>query len=204
VIAYRPCLYRNMGKALDYGQTAYQSGEYNEAIKPLTAVILSNSEQKKAAYRTRAMCYESLDQNRNAIADYKKIIDIEPGNAAIMCSTASCYRRLKEFKNGMYWVNKALSAKSGFGLAYITMGEIYEDIVMYCQDQTKRPRKPDDGLVYQMAYDEYRKASRDPNYSSLADKRMRSVKPYLQTEEEKFMTENRTELVLPCFIEILK
>jgi tetratricopeptide (TPR) repeat protein len=194
----------NMDKALDYGETASRSGEYNEAIKPLTAVILSNSDQKINAYQTRAMCYESLDQYRNAIDDYKKIIGLQPADIRIMCTIGSCYRRLKEFNSGIYWAKKALSIQPGFGLAHITMGEIYEDIVMYCQDKEKRPRRPDDGLVYQLAYDEYKKATRDPSYSSLAEKRMRSVQPYLQTEEEKFMTENRTEIILPCFIEILK
>lgn len=195
----------NMDKALDYGTTAFNSGEYNQALPPLTKVITSGSQkQKKSAYELRARCYESLDRNRDAINDYKKILDIESSNVKIMCAIGSCYRRLKEFKNGMYWANKALSTKPGFGLAHITLGEIYEDIVIFCQDKEHRSRKSDDGLVYQMAHDEYKKATRDENYSDLAAKRMRSVKPYLQTQEEKFMTENRKEVQLPCFVELVK
>jgi tetratricopeptide (TPR) repeat protein len=195
----------DMDKALDYGTTAYGSGEYNQALGPLTAVILSGSQkQKKSAYETRTKCYESLDQNRNAINDYKKILDLEPDNALTMCNTGSCYRRLKEFDNGMYWVNRALKTKSGFGLAYITLGEIYEDIVMHCQAKENRPRKPDDGLVYLKAYEAYTRAAKDPQFSALAQKRMRSVKPYLQTKEEIFMTEGRTEILNPCLKALVK
>ena len=79
------------------------------------------------------------------------------------------------------------------------MAEIYEASVVYCQDQEKRGRKYDDALVYELAYDEYKKAANDPDYKSTATKRMNSLKTVLPTQEEIFMNQNRKTLKMECY-----
>ena len=127
---------------------------------------------------------------------------MQPENAQIMCAIANVYRNKSEFTNGRYWVNKALRAKPGYGLAYITMGEIYESSVTYCQ--RGRGRKYDDGLVYEMAYAQYGKALSDPAYKMIANNRRRNLTPFLLTTEEKFMNQNRTDLKLECYTSWIK
>ena len=182
--------------AFKYGKAAYDAGEYLAALKPLNTVIKKDGKNAKA-YEIRALTLESLEKYSAAIADYKKVLELEPKNVNIMCALANDYRNLNQFSKAKYWVRKALKTKPGFGLAYITMGEIYESAVLYCQ--RNRSRKYDDGLVYELALKEYRKATKDPSFKSMALKRIRSVKPFLPTKEEVFMNQSRKNIKLKCY-----
>lgn len=188
----------NIEFAFKYGKAAYNAGEYKAALVPLQAVIEKNPDHVEA-HQLIAMADESLENYDGAIVEYKKILQVEPNNAKIMCAIASDYRSLNQFSNARYWVNKALQAKPGFGLAYMIMAEVYEAAVTYCQNKSDRKRKYDDGLVYEMAKEEYEKAMRDPNYKADARRRINNLKPYLPTEEEKFMNQNRKNLKESCY-----
>ena len=192
----------NIENTYNYGKTALDQSEYLIALEPLSRIIEKLDKNHVKAYKARAQCYEGLERNTSAINDYKKVIEIEPKNAEIMCAIASVYRNKDEFSKGRYWVNKALGAKPGYGLAYITMGEIYESSVTYCQKG--RGRKYDDGLVYEMAYVQYGKALRDTAYKGTARSRRNGLKPFLLTTEEKFMNNSRTELKITCYTSWIK
>jgi tetratricopeptide (TPR) repeat protein len=192
----------NIDNAYNYGKTALDQGEYLTALEPLSKIVEKLDTKNAKAFKARAVCYEVLERYTSAINDYKQIIDIEPQNAEIMCAIANVYRYKNEFTNGRYWINKALNTKPGFGLAYITLGEIYESAVLFCQKG--RDRKYDDGLVYEMAYAQYGKALNDPAYSSMAKSRRNGLRPFVLTKEEKFMNQNRTELKLPCYTSWIK
>jgi tetratricopeptide (TPR) repeat protein len=183
--------------AFKYGKAAYSAGEYKAALVPLS-VVIKKSPDHKEAHQLIAMCDESLEKYNDAIAEYKKILVIEPDNAEVMCAIASDYRNLDKFSSAKYWVNKALKAKPGFGLAHMIMAEVYESAVPYCQNKNKRKRKYDDGLVYELAKKEYQKALKDPNYKADARRRIEGLKPYLPTEEELFMNQNRKNLKNAC------
>jgi tetratricopeptide (TPR) repeat protein len=193
----------NIDFAFKYGKAAYNAGEYKAALTPLFAVI-SKKQDHKEAHELIAMCDESLEKYSEAIAEYKKILEIEPDNANIMCAIANDYRNLDKFSNAKYWVNRALRAKPGFGLAHMIMAEVYESAVPFCQNKNNRKRKYDDGLVYEMAKNEYAKALKDPNYKADARRRMNNLKPYLPTEEETFMNQNRKNLKDSCYASWIK
>jgi hypothetical protein len=84
------------------------------------------------------------------------------------------------------------------------MAEVYETAVPYCQNNNNRKRKYDDGLVYEMANREYEKAMKDPNFKADARRRINNLKPYLPTEEEKFMNQNRQDLKESCYTSWIK
>jgi tetratricopeptide (TPR) repeat protein len=193
----------NTDFAFKYGKAAYNAGEYKAALTPLNAVVKKNPDHVEA-HQLIAMCDESLEKYNEAIAEYKKILQVEPENAEIMCAIASDYRNLNQFSNARYWVNKALKTKPGFGLAHMIMAEVYESAVPYCQNKGNRKRKYDDGLVYEMAKAEYQKALKDPNYKADARRRINSLIPYLPTDEEKFMNQNRKNLKDSCFTSWIK
>jgi len=194
---------QNMEFAFKYGKAAYNAGEYKAALTPLLAVLKINPDHKEA-HELIAMCDESLQRYDEAIAEYKQILEKDPNNADAMCAIASDYRNLNQFSNAQYWVNRALRAKPGFGLAHMIMAEIYETAVPYCQNTNNRKRKYDDGLVYQLAKQEYEKAMQDINYKADASRRINSLKPYLPTEEELFMNQNRQNLKDPCYTSWIK
>ena len=193
----------NIEFAFKYGKAAYNAGEYKAALTPLLAVINKNPDHQEA-HELIAMCDESLEKYNDAIAEYKKVLEIEPDNAKIMCAIASDYRNLNQFPNAQYWVNRALQVKPGFGLAHMIMAEVYESAVTYCQNQDNRKRKYDDGLVYKLAKNEYEKAMKDPNYKADARRRINNLKPYLPTEEETFMNQNRENLKEACYTSWIK
>jgi tetratricopeptide (TPR) repeat protein len=203
--AYKDAYDKNsddVNNCYNYGKTALDQGEYLTALEPLSRIIEKLDNKFVNAYKARAQCFEGLERNSSSINDYKKVVELEPQNADIMCAIANVYRNKEEFSKGRYWVNKALGTKPGFGLAYITMGEIYESAVTFCQKG--RGRKYDDGLVYEKAYAQYGKAMRDPAYKGMAKSRRNGLKPYLRTKEEKFMNNDRTTLKLSCYTSWIK
>jgi len=192
----------NVNNAIKYAEEALNQGKYLEALGPLSHVIEKLDPKNVKAYGLRASCNEGLERYTSAVNDYKKVVEIEPRNAVIMCAIANVYRHKDQFSKGRYWVNKALNAKPGYGLAYITMGEIYESAVTFCQKD--RGRKYDDGLVYEKAYAQYGKALRDPAYKGTAKSRKNGLKPFLLTTEEKFMNNSRTTLKIACYTSWIK
>jgi len=193
----------NMDAAFKYGKAAYNAGEYKASLVPLTKVVEKDPKNDEA-HKFIAMADESLENYSHAISEYKKILEVTPDNADIMIAISIDYRYLNQFQSSLYWANKALSTKPGYGLAYIARAEIYEAAVPYCQDKGKRKRKYDDGLVYKKAQNEYKKAMNDPNFKAEARRRMNSLKPYLPTDEETFMNQNRTTLKDTCYTSWIK
>ena len=188
----------NIDLALSYGKTAHDQGQYKESIDPLSAVLAKDINHVEA-HKYRAMSLEGLGQYNAAIADYKQILNTEPDNAEIMCAIAVAYKNMDQFSNGKFWVGKALQSKPGYGLAHMTMAEIYESSVTYCQNTEKRGRKYDDGLVYQKAYESYAQAAKDNDFKANALRRMDGLKTVLPTQEEKFMNENRQNITMDCY-----
>lgn len=193
----------NMEFALKYGKAAYDAGQYRAALIPLNKVIEKDPGNTQA-HELIARCDESLEKYSAAIAEYKKILAIDPGNVEIMCNIANDYRNMNQFSNGKYWVNQALKVKPGYGMAHMIMAEIYESAVTYCQNKSNRKRKYDDGLVYKKALNEYKKAANDPNFRSDARQRINGLKPYLPTDEETFMNQNRKQLKEKCYTSWIK
>jgi tetratricopeptide (TPR) repeat protein len=170
--------------AFRYGKAAVQGGEYRKAIDPLTRCIANKKEKQTLALRATA--YENLNELTNAINDYKAILDVDPKDADVMLNISYNYSSLNNFDNSNYWINRALKARPGYGLAYITRGELFEMAVLYCQNKRGKD-KYEDKLVYERAYAEYQKARRDPAFISKAKTKQNNLKPFLPTKEDKFM-----------------
>jgi len=170
--------------ALRYGKAAVQGGEYRKALEPLTKCIANNKDKQTLDLRAKA--YENLNELTNAINDYKAIIEIEPDNADMMLNISYNYSSLNNFKNSSYWINRALKARPGYGMAYIARGELFEFAVLYCQNKRGKD-KYEDKLVYERAYAEYQKARKDPAFISKAKTKQGNLKPFLPTKEDKFM-----------------
>jgi tetratricopeptide (TPR) repeat protein len=186
--AYREAYKKDPGNldfALKYGRAALQAGEYAEAVEPLSKVIAKEPAFKSLSLR--AEVYENLSQYGKAIQDYKAILKIEPANVSVMLNMSVNYRMLNNFGSAKYWIFKALKAKPRYGLAYITMGELYEASVSYCQSKSGGKTRFEDKLVYELANKEYSKAKNDPSFRSKAKTKQKYLRPLLPTKEDKFM-----------------
>jgi len=170
--------------ALRFGKAAVQGGEYRKAIEPLTKCIADNKDKRTLDLRAKA--YENLNELTKAINDYKTILEIEPTNADMMLNISYNYSSLNNFKNSIYWINRALKSKPGYGMAYIARGELFEMAVLFCQNKRGK-EKYEDKLVYERAYAEYQKARKDPAFISKAKTKQGNLRPFLPTKEDKFM-----------------
>ncbi len=176
--------------AFEYGRAAVNIGNFQEALKPLGVAIAK--EPKVNTYLLRAQAHENLGNYGSAINDYKSALGIDATNADIMIKIANDYKFMNNFGSAKYWVNKALGAKRGYGLAYITMGEIIEASVPYCQKQRGSSKtKFEDKLVYAEAKKEYEKAKKDPAYRSKANTKINYLSSLLPTKEDYFMNQGK-------------
>ncbi len=190
----------NVLNARQYGMIAFESGQYDKALRAFNAVLVQEPENVEAfSYIGRV--YESKDQLSNAINVYKKIITIDPDRLNTLCALASVYGRLNEFSVARSYVRRAINKDAGYGLAYMVMGEIYENAVMNCSNKREKDGYSyDDKLVFEMAREEYRKAaSKDRNVASSAQNRFNQLAPFIRTKADKHMQGNRDTLKDGCY-----
>jgi tetratricopeptide (TPR) repeat protein len=127
------------------------------------------------------------------------VLELDSDNADVMLNISLCYSSLNNFENAAYWINRALNAKPGYGLAYIVRGELYETAVPYCQAKQDRDKDSyEDKLVYKEAYQEYEKAKRDPAFISKAKTKQNNLRAFLPTQEDDFFHKG-DKIKSPCY-----
>lgn len=182
---------------MDLGKAYQQRGESEKAVKVLS-MLLQKQPQNTIAMEYLGYAYQDLEQYRKAIATYKKIIRLQPKNKKILCDIADCYKSLRDYITARRYVREALAIDPNYGLAYITMAHIYEASADECIEK-KGKTNFYDKLVYELAYKEYKKATKDPEWRSLATKEMSRLKPFLPTTEDRFFHKGETEPKGPCY-----
>jgi len=182
---------------MDLGKAYQRRGESEKAVRVLRR-LLQKQPQNTIAMEYLGYAYQDLEQYRRAIAIYKKIIRFQPKNKKIFCNIADCYKSLKDYTTASRYVQKALAIDPNYGLAYITMAHIYEASADEC---IEKKGKTDfyDKLVYELAYKEYKKATKDPEWRDLATKEMSRLEPFLPTTEDRFFHKGETEPKGPCY-----
>ena len=189
-----------VSNARQYGITAYESGKYHKAIRAFKAVLASDSKNIEAmSYIGRA--YESLDQLNDAILIYKEILKIDPNRLNTLCAIATVYARKQDFPTARSYVNRAIRKDVNYGLAYMVMGEIYENALSYCSRQRKKKDYSyDDKLVFELARNEYQKAIKhDPNVAAQAQNRYELLEPFVRTQADTHMHSGRDTLKESCY-----
>lgn len=147
-----------------------------------------------------AASLQNQEKYEQAINVYQTILNKKADHNKAMCEIALCLKFQKKFSQARTYVKKALAIDNSFGYAYIALGEIYEACADNCIEKRGKSKTTfDDKLVYQLAYDQYRKATEDPSYSSDAQRKVNYVKPLLPTTEDNFMNKNRTKAQGACY-----
>lgn len=190
----------NIRNARSYGKTAYEMGEYDKTIEAFQAVLTTDEKNIEAmSYIGRA--YEGKEQLSDAVTAYREIIKVDPNRLNALCSIASVYARMNRFSQARSYVYKVLKVDRNYGLAYMVMGEIYENAVMHCSgNRAKRGYTYDDKLVFELAQGEYRKAmERDQRVESSARRRYKQLAEFVPTKADRHMTGNRTEVTDACY-----
>ena len=186
----------NLDACRSYGRLALEEGLYQEAVDAYSNVIEKGA--TATDYQRRASAYENLSQFSSAISDLNKWLAIDPDNPDIMLLIAVNYSSAKNFSTANSWINSAIRKKPGYGKPYITRGELYENMVLYCQDQRGGKIKLEDKIVYELAIEEYKKALSDIAFKSDASNKIKNLQPFVRTSEEKFMEPN-AKITSPCY-----
>lgn len=192
-LAYRKDAYEkdpeNLSSALAYAKILKEAGNYSESLKPFSKVLAKEPTAK--VYILRAESYEYLNQNNNAISDYKEVLKLEPENVSVMLRIAENYKMNNAFSSAKYWINKTYSIKRNYGDAHIAMGELYEAAVAYCTSKDGGKINFEDKLVYELAAKEYEKAKNDKNVARKARTKLQNLQPFLPTKEDRFMNQGK-------------
>jgi tetratricopeptide (TPR) repeat protein len=189
----------NIEIATRYGKAAFESGLYTKAIEPFQN-ILAQDERNIMASEYMGRSYEGLNQLSKALTYYKNILEIDPKNVNVLCLSASVYGRLSNFTTARRYVKNAQRVDPGNGLPHMIMAEIYENSVIYCSEKRKENKITyDDKLVYSLAQEELKKATKDPNYATEAKRRINQFDPLIPSTEDKFMHKNRSKTTEKCY-----
>lgn len=189
----------NINNAMEYAKEAFQRGLYLKAIEPFEQVLFLEA-KNTVAMEYLGRCYEGLNQLSKSLSYYRNILQIEPKNVNVLCLTASVYGRLHDFKTARRYVGNAKRVDRGNGLPHLIMAEIYENAIQFCSDKRGDNKLSyDDKLVYKLAQDELKKATKDPNYAGDAKRRIKQFESLVPTTEDYFMHKNRKTTKEPCY-----
>jgi len=179
----------NLSYALAFAREAVNAGSYKKSLEPLNKII--STEPSAEAFRLRARAYENMSQYSNAVQDYEGVLNFEKDNADVMLEISKNYVYAKQFKSADAWINRALSARSGYGKAYIARGEMIESLVSYCQDQRGDGKLSlQDKMAYEIAQSQYRRAQQDLGFKAQAESKFNNLAGFIRTAEDKFMEPN--------------
>jgi tetratricopeptide (TPR) repeat protein len=190
----------NINNARQLGLSAYDSGKYQLAIRAFKAVLKQDPQNIEAmSYLGRS--YEALNRLQDALQIYKKILAIDSKHLNTLLAMASVYSRLNDFVTARSYVYRATAIDPNYGLAYMVLGEIYENAVNYCANNRKKDGYSyDDKLVFEKAREAYLLAAKkDPNVASAAQNRYKQLAPFIRTKADKHMAGNRETFRDDCY-----
>lgn len=189
----------NVENALKLGKEAYVRGEYEIALKALTSVLATDANNLVALeYKAKTL---EQDQPNAAIAEYKKILAIDPKSVETHCAVARVYADQGQFTSARSNVRQAQRIDPNFGESYMVMGEILEAAVSKCSaGRSNKGYSYDDKLVFEKAAAEYKRAAaKDGNYAAKGNSRYNQMKPFFRTAEDKHLNNYRENLKDACY-----
>ncbi len=163
--------------------------------------LLALEPENVLALDKKADSYANLQKWRERIDVMKRKLEITGNNAAILTDIAESYNYLKNYRTARTYANRALKVDSNYGMAYIRIGEAYE----YCVEDVVSKKGGflkmtfDDKLIYEVAYNQYRRASKYPDSAEMAAIRMNAVRPLMPTKEDKFMNPDKKKATNPAY-----
>jgi len=183
----------------DLGRIYIRNYEYEKALEMFNRVVAIEPENIEA-YQYIVAAQMNLENYNGAIETYKKLNTLKPNDVDVMCQLADAYRMNNSFQTARTWARRAINADPNSGLPYITIGDIYSGAAEYCASKKGGSGFDfDDKLVYQIAYNEFQKAKKDPLQIDTATRRMNALQAYLPTAEDKFMHPNQTQAKGDCY-----
>jgi tetratricopeptide (TPR) repeat protein len=186
----------NIKNAYLYCEALLLNDSYEESNEVLNQIKLIDND-KIRIYKLRSRYYLYNNNFEKALIELKEILKINPEDQDIIFEISEIYRLEQKFEKALDWLNKVMEFDPENGLCHIKKAEIFESMVTKCQKG--RSCIYDDGLVYEMAFEEYKYALIDDKYKMEAKRRMSNLKPYLLTNDEKKKNNYRKQIESDCY-----
>lgn len=166
---------------------AYYDGNENEKAVEMYQKLLVKTPDDVLAMEYLAGAYQNLHQYNDALAVYDNILKLQPDHKKVICEKAICYRENGNYRTARNTIRQALKIDGNYGYAYIVAGEVYEASVEKCLDQRgSKVLKFDDKLILWYAYQEYKKAQKDLEFSETARRRMSYLETQIPNQDDIF------------------
>ncbi|MDZ7261635.1 MAG: tetratricopeptide repeat protein [candidate division KSB1 bacterium] len=183
----------------DLGKGYFDRGDYEKAEQQLRTLLKYRTDDYTAMEYLGA-ALQNQKKFTQAINVYNNVMKLKPDHKKVLTDIATCYKELGQFLQAREYVRKALKLDPQYGLAFITMGEIYETCVDKCmQERGKTQPEFDDKLVYKLAYDQYEKATKDLEWKEMAERRLNYLQELIPKKEDYFMHKNQTKPRIDCY-----
>ena len=173
----------NIESQLDLAQCQARAGNYDEAISKLEQMIAKNPDDPEVNH-ILGIAYMEKGDYSSALKYMNKAKKLNPDNPKIYCDIAMVYLKKKDYTKAEKFANTSLSRKPRYGYAYIILGEVKEAKARESAGP-KGELTYDVKLIFEEAYNLYKKALSDPDWCEQAKLKMKYIKDYLPTEEEK-------------------
>ncbi len=194
----------NAENLFNLGREYFNLEDYNNAVLNLE-LMLKLKPNDPTAMEFLGNALQNRGDFRRAINVYNEILKLKPDHIKVMCDMATSYRELGQFSTARNYARQALGVDPKFGLARIVIGEIYESAAEKCYTaRGKKMPEFDDKLIYDLAYQEYQKATQDPQFRELAERKMNYVNQSRPTKEDLFFHKGQTRPKDPCYDWIYK
>jgi tetratricopeptide (TPR) repeat protein len=189
---------KNTQLLFELGEAYFRQSEYEKSIEKFQALLALIPDDVRALdYLGNA--YQRMEQYSKAITEYKKILKIEPDNKKVLAEISRCYRGLGRFSLARSYAKKALAVDNLYGLGWIALGEVYEASAEKCVAAKDGKIDFNDKLVYELAYLQYKKALRDLEYKTEAERHISYLVGVLPTTEDKFMHKDQKQAEGECY-----
>ncbi len=189
---------QNSQVRFDLGKMYFDQGNYDLAIERFNDFLGLISNDVQALEYIGVSC-QRLEKNREAIAEFKKILAIQPDNKKVMAEISRCYRNMDSFATARTYANKAISIDRQYGMGWIVLGEAYEAAAENCIERKNGQVEFNDKLVYELANRQYKKALSDFEFKNEAERHMSYLRGFLPTQEDKFMHKDQKKAQGECY-----
>ena len=163
----------------------FDEGNYPKAIVMFNR-LLQKEPKNTDALNNVVEAHLNTENYSSALNVLQKILNLDKNNINVIIKMSDVYRTQIRYTTARNWARRALKIDRNSGLAFISIGKTYQEAAKTCVDK-KGSFKYDDRLVYQKAYNEFKKASRDPFMKGQAERHMKGIEGNLPTAEDKFM-----------------
>ncbi len=182
----------------ELGEIYYREQEYDKAISVFRE-FLALTPNDIGVMEYVAISLKSLDKLSESIAEYKKILSVQPDNKKVLAEISRNYKDINRFQNARTYANKALAVDRQYGLGWIALGEAYEASAEKCVSAKDGSVDFSDKLVYELARQQYRRGAQSDEFHEEAQRHIGYLQGALPTKEDVFMHRQEKRPKTDCF-----